>query len=63
MATAKPKAAHADNTVQTYTVVSPLEHDLVRYEIDEEVELTAAQAAPLLGHTIEPKKVAKKADA
>lgn len=63
MATAKPKAAAADTTVQVYTVTSPLEHDHVRYEIDDEVELTAAQAEPLLGHTVKPKPKGKNADA
>lgn len=47
---AKNKAAH----VATYVVVSPLEHDLVRYEPGEKLELDAARAAPLLFHTVKP---------
>lgn len=31
-----------------YIVYSPIEHDQVRYEIGEEVELTPEAAAPLL---------------
>lgn len=55
MATAK-KTAAADAAKATYVVISPLEHDQVLYEIGEEVELTDAQAEPLLGHTVRPKK-------
>ena len=43
MATAKK-----DTTKAAFEVMSPLEHDLVRYEVGETVELPEAQAAPLL---------------
>lgn len=36
-----------------YSVLSPLDHDGVRYAIGETVELSEAQAAPLLDHTVE----------
>jgi hypothetical protein len=55
MATAK-KTAAASGAKATYVVTSPLEHDQVLYEIGEEVDLTEAQAAPLLGHTVKPKR-------
>lgn len=47
MATAKK-----DATKKTFEVISPLQHDLVDYEVGSTVELTAAEAAPLLGHTV-----------
>lgn len=54
MATAAKKAGAAAPTTSTYTVISPLEHDLELYAVGKEVELTEAQAAPLLGHTVQP---------
>ena len=47
-------------TLKTYRVISPLEHGamtpngaiLTRYEIGAEVDLTDAEAEPLLGHTV-----------
>lgn len=38
---------------RTYTVTSPLDHDQVRYEVGAEVQLTDAQAAPLLGFAVQ----------
>lgn len=52
MATAKPPKAEK----ASYIVTSPLEHDQVFYKPGEEVELTEAQAEPLLGHTVKPKQ-------
>jgi hypothetical protein len=51
MATAASKKADK----ATYTVVSPLNHDNEPYAVGEEVELTEAQAAPLVPHTVQPK--------
>ena len=48
------KAAQADGETKTFDVISPLDHDQERYEPGEQVELTEAQAAPLLGHTVKP---------
>lgn len=56
MATAKKDAVKA-----SYEVTSPLEHDLVRYEVGETVELTEAQAAPLLDRADPVVKPAAKA--
>lgn len=55
MATAK-KTASANAPKATYIVTSPLEHDLERYEVGAEIELTEDQAEPLLGHTVKPKQ-------
>lgn len=63
MATAK--TAGAERAV--YVVISPLVHgELVdkkvvedRYEPGSEIELTADQAKPLLGHTVRLKDAAK----
>ena len=60
MAKPAPKNAAPEPT-QVYTVISPLEHDLVLYAIGEEVELTAAQAAPLLGVAVALKDAATTA--
>lgn len=49
MATTATKASKADQARARYEVTSPLDHDQVRYEIGETVELTASQAEPLLG--------------
>lgn len=55
MATAKKK----DGTKAVYKVLSNLEHDQVLYAPGDEVELTEAEAAPLLNHTVEaPAKAA-----
>lgn len=35
-----------------HEVLSPLEHDGVRYAIGDVLALTEAQARPLLGHTV-----------
>ncbi len=50
MATAKKATAAAT----TYEVISPLNHNLVDFEVGSVVELTEAEAAPLLGHTVKP---------
>lgn len=47
MATAKKETAK-----KAFKVISPLQHDLVDYEVGSTVELTGAEAAPLLGHTV-----------
>lgn len=63
MATRNPASAgQADAKTASYTVISPLVHGVLvkdkpvetRYEIGETVELTEAEAAPLLGHTVKP---------
>ncbi len=46
--------ADADAAAQRYRVLSPLEHDLERYAVGAEIDLTSAQAGPLLGHTVAP---------
>lgn len=38
-----------------YRVLSPLNHDLRDYPAGSDITLTVDQAAPLLGHTVEPK--------
>lgn len=51
----KPTAGKADAAEPkktAYTVVSPLSHDLVDYAVGDVVELTEAQGAVLLGHTV-----------
>lgn len=56
MATAVKKAGAAAPATSTtvYEVTSPLNHDGDVYAIGDQVELTEAQAAPLLGHTVQP---------
>jgi len=57
------KAAGGDAV--SYRVISPLSHDGVLYEIDESIELTEQQAAPLLGHTLQvvaPQELVKPAE-
>lgn len=55
MATASKAAqAAAKGTLKTYEVISPLQHDLESYAPGDPIELTDAQAAPLLGHTVKP---------
>ena len=44
-----------------YVVISPLNHDGDVYAIGDEAELTDAQAAPLLGHTVAKDGPAKPA--
>lgn len=52
MATRKPKT---DAPAKTYTVLTPIEHDLVPYAPGEPIELTEDLAAPLLAvKAIEP---------
>lgn len=50
MATTKTPKAPAPTA--SYLVISPLRHDGVDFAIGEAVDLTAAEAAPLLGHTV-----------
>ncbi len=50
MATTKKEAPKA-----VYIVLSPLQHDQEDYAEGSEVELTEAQAAPLMPHTVKPK--------
>ena len=49
-----PKSVFAALSVALfpYRVFSPLNHNNVEYGIGAEVEMTAAQAEPLLGHTV-----------
>ena len=55
MATARSrKAAETDEPKKTFEVISPLHHDQEAYAIGDQVELTEAEAAPLLGHTVKP---------
>lgn len=53
-----PAAAGPDKTVQkkSYTVIEPLSHDQSDYAIGETVELTDAEAKPLLGRAVEETK-------
>lgn len=48
------QADQADQPTAVYEVISPLKHDLHVYAIGDQVELTEAEAAPLLGHTVRP---------
>ena len=50
----KAAQAAAKGTSKTYKVISPLNHDLEDYAPGDQVELTEAEAAPLLGHTVKP---------
>jgi hypothetical protein len=59
MATANPKAAEK----AVYIVISPLEHNLKAFAVGDEIELTEAQAAPLLPHTVKPQPGAPSAAA
>lgn len=51
MATSRKQAAAAATTA-AYEVVSPLDHDGDHYAVGDTVDLTEAQAAPLLGNTV-----------
>lgn len=57
MATANPTNDAAKGAAEkaAYIVVSPLQHDKKDYLVGDEVKLTEAQAAPLLGHTVKAK--------
>ena len=48
----KKQAAATSTEVKVYRVISPLDHDGERFASGDEVELTDAQAAPLLGQVI-----------
>lgn len=53
----KPTAGKADAAEPkktAYIVISPLSHDLVEYAVGDEVDLTEAEAAPLLGLAVKP---------
>lgn len=52
----KPVPKPKDQTKRTYTVVSNLQHDGFDYDPGEDVELTKAEAEPLLGHTVKAKE-------
>lgn len=56
MATAKKTAKNpaADGPKKLYEVTSPLNHDGEDYAIGDQVELTEAQAEPMLAHTVKP---------
>lgn len=58
---ARKPASAAKGEKALYTVKSPLEHDGVMYENGDQVELTADQAQPLLGHTVEATKAEQAA--
>ena len=71
MATQKKRASGAPaepEATTTYTVISPLHHGVLvdgeaietRYEPGETVDLTEAEAAPLLGHTVKEQDAAAK---
>lgn len=47
------KKPAAEGPTAVYEVTSPLKHDGVDYAVGEGIELTEAQAAPLLGHTVQ----------
>ena len=55
-------AQAAAPATETYVVVSPLNHDGVDHAPGAEVDLTAGQAGPLLGHTVRPKAEAQAAE-
>ena len=62
MATSRKQAAAAATTAG-YEVISPLDHDGEHYAVGETVDLTEAQAAPLLGNTVKlAPDAAKKAE-
>lgn len=51
----KPTAGKADAAEPkktAYIVIGPLSHDLVEYAVGDKVDLTEAEAAPLLSHTV-----------
>lgn len=50
----KTAAKGAKAETAPYTVLSHLDHDGAPYEVGDEVELTAAQAEPLLGSVVKP---------
>lgn len=52
MATAAKKAGAAPASTSTYRVISPLDHDGELYAVGDDVALTDAQAASLIGHTV-----------
>ena len=54
MATKKQAAAAAPTETKVYKVISPLDHDGEHYDINDPVELTELQAAPLLGSVVTP---------
>ncbi|GCL64322.1 hypothetical protein [Pseudaquabacterium pictum] len=64
MATNRNPASAEQAKTATYNVISPLTHGVLvkdkpvetRYEIGDQVDLTEAEAAPLLGHTVQPVK-------
>jgi len=53
--TQKTPAKAKEEPKRAYTVVSPLTHDGMDYEPDEDVELTPSQAAALMPHTVKAK--------
>lgn len=71
MATNKKRASGPQaepEATSTYTVISPLHHGVLvdgeaietRYEPGETVDLTEAEAAPLLEHTVKAQDAAEK---
>ena len=53
MATKKQTPAAATSTeTKVYKVVSPLDHDGEHYDINDQIELTELQAAPLRGSVV-----------
>lgn len=48
------KADAAEPKKTAYIVISPLSHDLVEYAVGDEVDLTEAEAAPLLSLAVKP---------
>ena len=57
-----PGTPAQEEKTSTYIVTSPVLHDAgtKRYEIDDEIELTDAQAAPLLGTAVKLKDAPEK---
>ncbi len=53
---AKKTPTAADAPKASYTVIAPLSHDQFDYAIGETVELTEAEAKPLLGLAVEETK-------
>lgn len=52
MATNKKDKAPAAKA--SYVVTSPLQHDMELYQVGDPIELTDAEAAPLLGRAVKP---------
>lgn len=57
---AAPPAVPVPAGKRRYVVLDPLECDRVRYAPDDEIDLTDAMAAPLLGHVVRLKDASEE---